>query len=62
MFTINLHPQEFTVLVTEELMEHCTEGALSMEVWGHRSTGFVSNLAGWELDQVQAKSRSIMDR
>ncbi len=48
--------------VTEEFMEHCTEGALSMEVWGHRSTGFGTNLSGWEIDQVQAKSRSIMDR
>ncbi len=49
--------------VTEEFMEHCTEGALSMEVWGHRSTGFGTGPAGgWEIDQVQAKSRSIMDR
>ena len=38
---IYLYPQEFSVLVTEELIEHCMEGALSMEVWGHRSTGFV---------------------
>ena len=43
-------------------MEHCTEGALSMEVWGHRSTGFGGNLSGWEMDQVMVKSRSIMDR
>ena len=43
-------------------MEHCTEGALSMEVWGHRSTGFGVNLSGWEMDQVMVKSRSIMDR
>ena len=43
-------------------MEHFTEGALSMEVWGHRSTGFGGNLSGWEMDQVMVKSRSIMDR
>ncbi len=48
--------------VTEEFMEHCAEGALSIEVWGHRSMGFAGNLQGWEIDQVQAKSRSIMDR
>lgn len=42
-------------------MEHCTEGALSIEVWGHHSLGFNSSLS-WEMDQVHAKSRSIMDR
>ena len=55
------HLQEFAVHVTEEFMEHCAEGALSIEVWGHHSQGF-SNLSGWEMDQVHAKSRSIMDR
>lgn len=53
--------QEFAVHVTEEFMEHCAEGALSMEVWGHRSLGFGA-VPGWEMDQVHAKSRSIMDR
>ena len=43
-------------------MEHCTEGALSIEVWGHRTIGFGQGLPGWELDPVVAKSRSIMDR
>ena len=48
--------------ITEEFMEHCAEGALSVEVWGHRSMGFGATVPGWEIDQVQAKSRSIMDR
>ena len=52
--------QEFSVYVTEEFMEHCVEGALSIEVWGHRSMGFVPGT--WDLDPVQAKSRSVMDR
>jgi len=43
-------------------MEHCTEGALSIEVWGNRCPGFTSNLTGWEMEDVKAKSRSIMDR
>ena len=47
--------------VTEEYMEHCAEGALSIEVWGNRSSELAS-LPGWELDQVHAKSRSILDR
>jgi kinesin family protein 13 len=29
------HSQEFCVPVTEELVEHCAEGALSVEVYGH---------------------------
>ena len=56
------HKKEFTVHVTEEFMEHCLEGALSIEVWGHRSVGFPNTVGAWEIDQVQAKSRSIMDR
>jgi kinesin family protein 13 len=53
--------QEFKVYVTEEFVEHCAEGALSIEVWGHRSTGFDFN-QGWEMENVQAKSRSLLDR
>lgn len=53
--------QEFNFYVTEEFIEHCTEGALSIEVWGHRSIGFATAVPGWEIDH-QAKSRSIMDR
>lgn len=30
------HAREFTLPVTEELLEHCAEGALSIEIWGHR--------------------------
>ena len=34
------HVKDFTVAVTEELIDLCTDGALSIEVWGHRSLGF----------------------
>lgn len=30
------HTKDYTVNVTEEFFEHCAEGALSIEVWGHR--------------------------
>ena len=30
------HVQEFNVAVNEEFLEHCLEGALSIEVYGHR--------------------------
>lgn len=34
------HVKDFTIPVTEEFMDLCSEGALSIEVWGHRSIGF----------------------
>lgn len=40
-----------------------TEGALSIEVWGHRSAGFSRSIAGWEVEQQQlAQARSLVDR
>lgn len=55
------HEKDYTVTVTEEFLEHCAEGALSIEVWGHRSVGF-SRSKGWEVEQQQAKARSLADR
>lgn len=55
------HTKDYTVSITEELLEHCIEGALSIEVWGHRSVGF-SKSKGWEVEQQQAKARSLVDR
>ncbi|GIY38973.1 kinesin-like protein KIF13A [Caerostris extrusa] len=56
------HEQEFTLNVTEEFVEHCTEGALSIEVWGHRSAGFSSSKPGWDVDVQLMRSRSLADR
>lgn len=55
------HQQDFTVAINEEFLEHCADGALSIEVWGHRSVGFSKN-KGWEVEQQQAKARSLADR
>ena len=55
------HERDYNVSVTEEFLEHCAEGALSIEVWGHRSAGF-SRSKGWEVEQQQAKARSLADR
>lgn len=39
------------------------EGALSIEVWGHRSAGFSRARGNWEVEQQQlAKARSLADR
>ncbi|XP_011349120.1 kinesin-like protein KIF13B isoform X1 [Ooceraea biroi] len=57
------HTKDFTVPITEEFMEHAAEGALSIEVWGHRSAGFSRSKPGWEVEQQQlAKARSLADR
>ncbi|KAF8763627.1 Kinesin-like protein KIF13A like protein [Argiope bruennichi] len=56
------HEQEFLVNVSEEFVEHCTEGALSIEVWGHRSAGFSSSKPGWDVDVQLMRSRSLADR
>ncbi|XP_070160502.1 kinesin-like protein KIF13A isoform X5 [Polyergus mexicanus] len=57
------HTKDFTIPITEEFMEHAAEGALSIEVWGHRSAGFSRSKPGWEVEQQQlAKARSLADR
>ncbi|XP_042236957.1 kinesin-like protein KIF13A isoform X3 [Homarus americanus] len=56
------HLKDYTVLVTEDFLEHCADGALSIEVWGHRSAGFGVARMGWEVDQQLAKARSLVDR
>ncbi|KAK9889176.1 hypothetical protein WA026_004456 [Henosepilachna vigintioctopunctata] len=55
--------RDFRVPVSEEFLEHCTEGALSIEVWGNRSAGFSKHKPGWEVQQqLEAKARSLVDR
>ncbi|XP_026738887.1 kinesin-like protein KIF13A isoform X3 [Trichoplusia ni] len=57
------HKKDFTIPLTEEFIEHCAEGALSIEVWGHRSAGFSRARGNWEVEQQQlAKARSLADR
>lgn len=56
------HVKDFVVPVTEEFLEHCTEGALSIEVWGNRSAGFSKHKPGWEVEQQLATARSLVDR
>ncbi|XP_045495500.1 kinesin-like protein KIF13A isoform X4 [Colias croceus] len=57
------HRRDFTIPLTEEFIEHCAEGALSIEVWGHRSAGFSRAVGNWEVEAQQlAKARSLADR
>ncbi|XP_030756486.1 kinesin-like protein KIF13A isoform X3 [Sitophilus oryzae] len=52
----------FTINLSEEFIEHCAEGALSIEVWGNRSAGFSKYKPGWEVEQQLATARSLLDR
>ena len=58
MFTFN-DSRTFTIPVTEEFMEHCSEGALSIEVYGHRSAGFSTEAKSQERKRL---ARSLADR
>lgn len=54
------HCQDYVVNVTEEFLEFISEGALAIEVWGHRCTGNGSSV--WEVDSLHAKTRTLRDR
>ncbi|CAG9855403.1 unnamed protein product [Phyllotreta striolata] len=58
------HTQDFTVNLSEELIDLCSDGgALSIEVWGNRSSGFSQYKPGWEVvEQQLATARSLLDR
>ncbi|XP_076874130.1 kinesin-like protein KIF13B isoform X2 [Brachyhypopomus gauderio] len=53
---------ELEVAVTEELLEFLGEGALAVEVYGHKLQHPRRNLALWDLHVIQAKNRSLRER
>lgn len=55
-----LPPQDYVVHVTEEFLEFISEGALAIEVWGHRCAG--NGRSFWEPDALQAQTRTLRDR
>ncbi|RXN27530.1 kinesin KIF13A isoform X3 [Labeo rohita] len=60
-FTVRFdHCRDFVVHVTEEFLEFISDGALAIEVWGHRYAG--NGRSVWELDALQAKRRTLRDR
>lgn len=52
--------QDYVVTVTEEFLEFISDGALAVEVWGHRCAGNGSPI--WEVDSLHAKTRTLHDR
>jgi kinesin family protein 13 len=54
--------QEFSVNITEDFIEYLSEGALAIEVYGHKMNDPRKNPALWDLGIIQAKTRSLRDR
>lgn len=46
--------------MTDEFLEFISDGALAIEVWGHRCAGNGRSL--WELDALEAKTQTLRDR
>ncbi|XP_058406400.1 kinesin-like protein KIF13B isoform X3 [Diceros bicornis minor] len=56
------HCNEFSVNITEDFIEHLSEGALAIEVYGHKMNDPRKNPALWDLGIIQAKTRTLRDR
>lgn len=54
--------QEFNVNITEDFIEYLSDGALAIEVYGHKMNDPRKNPALWDLGIIQAKTRSLRDR
>ncbi|XP_068432931.1 kinesin-like protein KIF13B isoform X2 [Clinocottus analis] len=54
--------KEVAVSVTEDFIEYLTEGAVAIEVFGHRQADAGRNPALWDLSIIQAKTRTLRDR
>uniref|UniRef100_A0A7N8WIG8 Kinesin-like protein KIF13B n=1 Tax=Mastacembelus armatus TaxID=205130 RepID=A0A7N8WIG8_9TELE len=53
---------ELSVPVSEDFMEFLAEGAVAIEVYGHKQANHRRNLALWDLGVIQAKTRSLRER
>lgn len=56
------HLQELSVPVSEDFVEFLAEGAVAIEVYGHKQANHRRNLALWDLGVIQAKTRSLRER
>uniref|UniRef100_A0A8C0FQT8 Kinesin family member 13B n=1 Tax=Bubo bubo TaxID=30461 RepID=A0A8C0FQT8_BUBBB len=60
--SLSLSHCEVSVNISEDFMEHLYDGALAIEVYGHKQSGDRKNPALWDLGIIQAKTRSLRDR
>ncbi|XP_030626800.1 kinesin-like protein KIF13B [Chanos chanos] len=56
------HSKELEVTVSEDFIEFLAEGAVAIEVYGHKLANPRRNLALWDLGVIQAKTRSLRER
>uniref|UniRef100_A0ABM5FB14 Kinesin-like protein KIF13B isoform X2 n=1 Tax=Pogona vitticeps TaxID=103695 RepID=A0ABM5FB14_9SAUR len=56
------HCNEVSVNITEDFMEYLYDGALAIEVYGHKQCDPRKKPALWDLGIIQAKTRSLRDR
>ncbi|XP_043551300.1 kinesin-like protein KIF13B isoform X2 [Chiloscyllium plagiosum] len=56
------HCKEFSLILSEDLLEYLSEGALAFQVYGHKSRDSRKNPSIWDLGIIQAKTRSLRDR
>uniref|UniRef100_A0A915PR24 Kinesin motor domain-containing protein n=1 Tax=Setaria digitata TaxID=48799 RepID=A0A915PR24_9BILA len=60
------HEKDFSVVVTEEFLEYIQEDALSIEIWGHRSSGFdndfVSTAVANGIIDVEQSYKSLQEQ
>ncbi|KAM8831655.1 kinesin-like protein KIF13B isoform 2-T2 [Spinachia spinachia] len=54
--------KEFSVPVSEDFLEYLAEGAVAIEVYGHKQANHRRNLALWDLGVIQAKTRTLRER
>nr|XP_055042010.1 kinesin-like protein KIF13B isoform X1 [Misgurnus anguillicaudatus]XP_055042011.1 kinesin-like protein KIF13B isoform X1 [Misgurnus anguillicaudatus] len=54
--------KKLDVNITEDFLEFLTDGAVAVEVYGHKQENPRRNLALWDLGVIQSKSRSLRER
>ncbi|KAI5090730.1 kinesin-like protein KIF13B isoform X1 [Silurus meridionalis] len=54
--------KDLEVTVTEDLMDFLVEGAVAVEVYGHKVANPRRNLALWDLGVIQDKTRSLREK
>ncbi|XP_050927951.1 LOW QUALITY PROTEIN: kinesin-like protein KIF13B [Lates calcarifer] len=54
--------KELSVPVSDDFVEFLTEGAVAIEVYGHKQVNHRRNLALWDLGVIQAKTRTLRER
>uniref|UniRef100_A0AAQ4RN16 Kinesin family member 13Bb n=1 Tax=Gasterosteus aculeatus aculeatus TaxID=481459 RepID=A0AAQ4RN16_GASAC len=60
--TVVFDSTKFSVPVSEDFLEYLSEGAVAIEVYGHKQANHRRNLALWDLGVIQAKTRTLRER